>query len=54
MRRRTDPHHRRGHPQMIIRFGYGPIVPRAPRRPATELTTQKTQKTLQTLETRHA
>ncbi|WP_083958673.1 hypothetical protein [Herbidospora mongoliensis] len=27
----------RGHPQMIIRFGYGPPVPRAPRRPATEL-----------------
>ncbi|MBO3752736.1 hypothetical protein J5X84_42370 [Streptosporangiaceae bacterium NEAU-GS5] len=39
MRRRSDPHHRRGHPQMIIRFGYGPVVPRAPRRPAGELET---------------
>jgi nitroreductase len=37
MRRRTDPRHRRGHPQMIIRLGYGPAVPRAPRRPAAEL-----------------
>ncbi|GAA2852722.1 nitroreductase [Streptosporangium fragile] len=35
--RRTDPRHPLGHPQMIIRFGYGPSVPRAPRRPATEL-----------------
>ncbi|MEO3811594.1 nitroreductase family protein [Sphaerisporangium sp. B11E5] len=40
MRRRTDPRHRRGHPQMIIRLGYGPPVPRAPRRPATELETR--------------
>jgi nitroreductase len=40
MRHRSDPHHRRGHPQMIIRFGYGPTVPRAPRRPASELETQ--------------
>ncbi|MCK2215916.1 nitroreductase family protein [Actinomadura sp. ATCC 31491] len=39
MRRRRDPHHRRGHPQMIIRFGYGPYVARAPRRPAAELET---------------
>jgi nitroreductase len=37
MRRRRDPHHRRGHPQMIIRLGYGPHVARSPRRPATEL-----------------
>nr|WP_189179403.1 nitroreductase family protein [Microbispora rosea] len=37
MRRRADPRHRRGHPQMIIRLGYGPSVPRAPRRPITEL-----------------
>ncbi|TMS00276.1 Acg family FMN-binding oxidoreductase [Nonomuraea basaltis] len=37
MRRRRDPHHRRGHPQMIIRFGYGPYVSRSPRRPAAEL-----------------
>ncbi|WP_084965791.1 Acg family FMN-binding oxidoreductase [Thermoactinospora rubra] len=37
MRRRGDPRHRRGHPQMIIRLGYGPAVPRAPRRPLTEL-----------------
>lgn len=37
MRHRSDPRHRRGHPQMIIRFGYGPHVPRAPRRPVTEL-----------------
>ncbi|GAB3893688.1 Acg family FMN-binding oxidoreductase [Microbispora bryophytorum] len=37
MRRRSDPHHRRGHIQMIIRLGYGPAVPRAPRRPAAEL-----------------
>ncbi|MEV5745664.1 hypothetical protein AB0L30_36870 [Microbispora rosea] len=37
MRRRSDPHHRRGHVQMIIRLGYGPAVPRAPRRPAAEL-----------------
>ncbi|MEU8251325.1 nitroreductase family protein [Nonomuraea sp. NPDC048916] len=39
MRRRRDPHHRRGHPQMIIRLGYGPYVARSPRRPATELET---------------
>ncbi|MET8158324.1 hypothetical protein ABZT47_18270 [Sphaerisporangium sp. NPDC005289] len=39
MRHRVDPHHRRGHPQMIIRFGYGPNVPRAPRRPPVELRT---------------
>ncbi|WP_240777800.1 hypothetical protein [Nonomuraea basaltis] len=38
MRRRRDPYHRRGHPQMIIRLGYGPHVARSPRRPATELT----------------
>ncbi|GIH72596.1 Acg family FMN-binding oxidoreductase [Sphaerimonospora thailandensis] len=37
MRHRTDPYHRRGHAQMIIRFGYGPAVPRAPRRPPAEL-----------------
>ncbi|MEO3867630.1 hypothetical protein ABGB18_02235 [Nonomuraea sp. B12E4] len=37
MRRRRDPRHRRGHPQMITRLGYGPHVPRSPRRPATEL-----------------
>ncbi|WP_405089151.1 Acg family FMN-binding oxidoreductase [Microbispora sp. NBC_01389] len=37
MRRRSDPHHRRGHIQMIMRLGYGPAVPRAPRRPAAEL-----------------
>ena len=37
IREHTDPWHRRGHPQMIIRFGYGPAVPRAPRRPAQEL-----------------
>lgn len=37
MRGRTDPHHRRGHAQMIMRFGYGPPVPRAPRRPPAEL-----------------
>ncbi|MFI6317604.1 hypothetical protein ACIBG8_08790 [Nonomuraea sp. NPDC050556] len=35
--RHAPPHHRRGHPQMISRFGYGPYVPRAPRRPVTEL-----------------
>ncbi|MFC4114242.1 Acg family FMN-binding oxidoreductase [Nonomuraea zeae] len=39
MRRRRDPGHRRGHPQMIIRFGYGPYVARSPRRPAEELQT---------------
>ncbi|MFC4537111.1 Acg family FMN-binding oxidoreductase [Sphaerisporangium dianthi] len=39
MRHRADPRHRRGHAQMIIRFGYGPGVPRAPRRPAAELRT---------------
>ncbi|GAA3210438.1 Acg family FMN-binding oxidoreductase [Nonomuraea helvata] len=39
MRHRRDPYHRRGHPQMIIRFGYGPYVARSPRRPATELAT---------------
>lgn len=37
MRHRRDPHHRRGHPQMIIRLGYGAFVPRAPRRPVTDL-----------------
>ncbi|MFC5822120.1 Acg family FMN-binding oxidoreductase [Nonomuraea harbinensis] len=37
MRRHTDPRHRRGHPQMIMRLGFGPLVPRAPRRPATDL-----------------
>ncbi|MGP4096885.1 Acg family FMN-binding oxidoreductase [Nonomuraea sp. KM90] len=37
MRHRRDPHHRRGHPQMIIRFGYGPHEARSPRRPAAEL-----------------
>ncbi|WP_067176486.1 Acg family FMN-binding oxidoreductase [Microtetraspora niveoalba] len=37
MRRRTDPRHARGHAQMIMRLGYGPVVPRAPRRPAGEL-----------------
>jgi Nitroreductase len=37
MRGRTDPHHRRGHAQMIMRIGYGPAVPRAPRRPPAEL-----------------
>ncbi|WP_433519333.1 Acg family FMN-binding oxidoreductase [Nonomuraea sp. CA-143628] len=36
MRRHKDPHHRRGHPQMIMRLGYGPPVPRAPRRPTSE------------------
>lgn len=39
MRRRRDPHHRRGHPQMIIRLGYGPYVARPPLRPASELET---------------
>ena len=39
MRGRRDPHHHRGHAQMIIRFGYGPHLPRSPRRPATELET---------------
>ncbi|MEV6983700.1 hypothetical protein AB0M95_20935 [Sphaerisporangium sp. NPDC051017] len=39
MRHRTDPRHRRGHAQMIIRLGYGPSVPRAPRRPPAELLT---------------
>lgn len=42
MRHRCDPRHRRGHPQMIIRFGYGPAVPRSPRRPAAELETGHT------------
>jgi nitroreductase len=37
MRRHTDPRHPAGHPQMILRLGYGPVVPRAPRRPALEL-----------------
>ncbi|MEU4541510.1 nitroreductase family protein [Streptosporangium sp. NPDC023825] len=37
MRRHADPRHPGGHPQMIIRLGYGPAVPRAPRRPALEL-----------------
>ncbi|MFI7707427.1 Acg family FMN-binding oxidoreductase [Nonomuraea sp. NPDC049480] len=41
MRRRSDPHHRRGHPQMIMRLGYGPVVPRAPRRPVTDLLVQQ-------------
>ncbi|GAA1256733.1 nitroreductase [Sphaerisporangium rubeum] len=41
MRGRTDPRHRRGHPQMIIRLGYGPAVPRAPRRPAADLRTHQ-------------
>lgn len=39
LRRRRDPHHRRGHAQMIIRLGYGPHVPGSPRRPAGELET---------------
>ncbi|GAA1646429.1 nitroreductase [Nonomuraea maheshkhaliensis] len=39
MRGRRDPRHRRGHPQMIIRFGYGLPVARSPRRPAAELET---------------
>ncbi|MER7367551.1 Acg family FMN-binding oxidoreductase [Nonomuraea wenchangensis] len=34
---RRDPHHRRGHPQAVIRLGYGPYVPGTPRRPAAEL-----------------
>ncbi|MEW9534681.1 nitroreductase family protein [Microbispora sp. NPDC049125] len=37
MRTRTDPRHPCGHPQMIIRFGYGPPVPRAPHRRVAEL-----------------
>ncbi|MCK2218988.1 hypothetical protein MF672_035105 [Actinomadura sp. ATCC 31491] len=37
MRRRADPRTRHGHPQMIIRLGYGPVVARAPRRPAGDL-----------------
>jgi hypothetical protein len=37
MRHHTDPQHRRGHPQMIVRIGYGPAVPRAPRRPVPEV-----------------
>ncbi|MBG0830102.1 nitroreductase family protein [Planomonospora sp. ID67723] len=37
MRRHTDPRHPGGHPQVIIRLGYGPAVPRAPRRPVPEL-----------------
>ncbi|MFF4775973.1 Acg family FMN-binding oxidoreductase [Microtetraspora fusca] len=41
MRGRTDPRHARGHAQMIIRLGYGPVVPRAPRRPANELLLQE-------------
>jgi nitroreductase len=40
MRGRTDPRHRRGHAQMILRLGYGPAVPRAPRRPPAELLRQ--------------
>ncbi|WP_424532037.1 Acg family FMN-binding oxidoreductase [Sphaerisporangium viridialbum] len=44
MRRRADPHHRRGHPQMIIRLGYGPAVPRAPRRLPAELRTGRAQR----------
>ncbi|UBU18241.1 Acg family FMN-binding oxidoreductase [Nonomuraea gerenzanensis] len=39
MRDRRDPHHRRGHPQMVLRLGYGPHVARSPRRPAGELVT---------------
>ncbi|MCA2229914.1 hypothetical protein [Nonomuraea aurantiaca] len=39
MRHRRDPRHRRGHPQMIIRLGYGPYGARPPRRPAGELET---------------
>ncbi|GII82231.1 hypothetical protein Ssi03_02210 [Sphaerisporangium siamense] len=37
MRLRSDPGHRRGHAQMILRLGYGPAVPRAPRRSPAEL-----------------
>ncbi|NUW31117.1 hypothetical protein HTZ77_06740 [Nonomuraea sp. SMC257] len=37
MRGRRDPRHRRGHPQMIIRLGYGPYVARALRRPVRDL-----------------
>ncbi|MEV4550621.1 Acg family FMN-binding oxidoreductase [Nonomuraea wenchangensis] len=37
MRRRTDPRTRHGHPQMILRLGYGPVVARAPRRPVGDL-----------------
>jgi len=37
MRGRRDPRHRRGHPQMILRLGYGPSVAGSPRRPASEL-----------------
>ncbi|WP_182885262.1 Acg family FMN-binding oxidoreductase [Microbispora sp. H10885] len=36
MRHRSDPRHRRGHIQMIMRLGYGPTVPRAPRRSIAE------------------
>ena len=43
MRHRADPRHRRGHPQMIMRLGYGPEVPRAPRRPPTELEIGRTE-----------
>ncbi|MFF4615544.1 Acg family FMN-binding oxidoreductase [Nonomuraea jabiensis] len=42
MRRRSDPRHRRGHPQMIMRLGYAPTVSRAPRRPVTELLAEHT------------
>ncbi|GAB2953251.1 hypothetical protein ACFMQL_37510 [Nonomuraea fastidiosa] len=37
MRGRRNPRHRSGHPQMIMRLGYGGIAPRAHRRPMTEL-----------------
>ncbi|MGP3915954.1 Acg family FMN-binding oxidoreductase [Nonomuraea sp. 10N515B] len=47
MRRHSDPHHRRGHPQMIMRLGYGPIAPRAPRRPVSELLVEHTGRTAQ-------
>ncbi|MEU4512928.1 hypothetical protein AB0G05_25825 [Nonomuraea wenchangensis] len=37
MRRRADPRTTHGHPQMILRLGYGPVVARAPRRPVGDL-----------------
>ncbi|GAA5766709.1 hypothetical protein [Streptosporangium roseum] len=37
MRGRTDPRHHRAHPQMIIRFGYGPAVLDTPRRPVSDI-----------------
>src|SRR5690606_11700207 len=46
LRRRRDPHHRRGHAQMIIRLGYGPHVPGSPRRPAGELETHHARRRL--------